>query len=143
MHNRVPPCILFSINSLLINIVPNEVNKNLPSKVEALNCFMAKACGRWLPPLSITLQGYTSLHHLSFHSVHCHPPASATTLARVLPFIPFRSCLPTVSFRSLLASPDHRPELKPKREAPFNPTPFVTFHSVTTLAFPDPISGMP
>ena len=55
-----------------------------PSKVQAMNCFTAKACGRWLPLLSITLQGCTSFRHLSFHSVHCQPPASAAH-ARVLP----------------------------------------------------------
>jgi len=49
-----------------------------------MNCFTAKACGRWLPLLSITLQDCTSFRHLPFHSVHCQPPASATR-ARVLP----------------------------------------------------------
>jgi hypothetical protein len=34
----------------------------------------------------------------------------------------------------------HNP--KPKQEAPFCPTPFTPFHSVNTLAFPNPINGM-
>ncbi len=59
-----------------------------PSKVQAMNCFTAKACGRWLPLLSITLQGCTSsatfryipfivspqprlLVQACFHSFHC------------------------------------------------------------------------
>ena len=102
----------------------------------------AKACGRWLPLLSITLQGCTSFRHLSFHFVHCQSPASATH-ARVLPFIPFRSGQPAVSFRSPLAFHPTNRNSKPKREAPFNPTQFATLHSVTTLAFPMPSSGMP
>jgi hypothetical protein len=110
--------------------------------VQSINCFTAKACGRWLSLLSITLKGCTSFRHLSLHSVHCQPPASATH-ARVLPFIPLRSCHPVVSFRSPLASLPTSRNSNPKREAPFHPTPFATFHSVTTLAFPNPINGMP
>jgi hypothetical protein len=100
-----------------------------------MNCFTAKACSRWLPLLCITLQGCTSFRHLSLHSVHCQPPASATH-ARVLPFIPFRLGQPAVSFRSPLASPTTTRYSKPKRETPFHPTQFASFHSVTTLAFP-------
>jgi hypothetical protein len=47
-------------------------------------CFTANACGRRLPLLTITLQGYTSFRHFPFHSVHCQSPASATH-ARVSP----------------------------------------------------------
>src|SRR5665648_42705 len=99
-----------------------------PSKVQAMNCFTAKACGRRLPLLSITLQGYTSFRHLTFHSVHCQPPASATH-ARVLPFIPLRSGQPTVSFRSPLAFLSHVPELKAKSGSCIPPTPirYITF----------------
>jgi hypothetical protein len=84
-------------------------------------CFTAKACGKWLPLLSITLQGCTSFRHLSLHSVHCQPPASATH-ARVLPFIPFRSGQPAVSFRSPLAFLSHDPELKAKTGSYIPPT---------------------
>ena len=107
-----------------------------------MNCFTAKASGRWLPLLSITLQGCTSFRHLSLHSVHCQPPASATH-ARVLASFhfaqanpPFHSApfwLPNHTFRNS----------KPKREAPFHPSQFATFHSVITLAFPNPIIVMP
>ena len=93
-----------------------------PSKVQAMNCFTAKACGRWLPLLSITLQGYTSFRHLSLHSVHCQPPTSATQ-ARVLPFIPFRSGQPAVSFRSPLAFLSHFPKLKAKTGSSISPLP--------------------
>lgn len=105
----------YSISIILICIVAGKNHRKThhPSKVQAMNCFTAKVCGRWLPLLSITLQGCTSLRHLSLHSVHCQPSASATH-ARVLPFIPFRSGLPSVSFRSPLAFLSHVPELKAK-----------------------------
>lgn len=91
---------------ILINIVDEETEKRThhPSKVQTMNCFTAKACCQWLPLLSITLQVYTSFRHLTLHSVHCQPPASATR-ARVLPFIPLRSCPPSVSFRSPFGFP--------------------------------------
>ncbi len=50
-----------------------------PLMVQDMNCFTAKACGRWLPLHSITLQGYTPFRHLPLPSVHCQPPASAPT----------------------------------------------------------------
>lgn len=106
-----------------------------------MNCFTAKACGRWLPLLSITLQGCTSFRHLTFHSVHCHPPASAT-LARMLPSFHCTQANPQFHSAPLwLFQPTFR-NSKPKREAAFHPTQFVTLHSVTTLAFPVPVSGM-
>jgi len=71
----------FSINTMAEK---NHKKPHHPSKVQSMNYLTAKACGRWLPLLSITLQGCTSFRHLTFHSVHCHPPASAT-LARMLP----------------------------------------------------------
>ena len=109
-----------------------------PSKVQAMNCFTAKACGRWLPLLSITLQGYTSFRHLSFHSVHCQPPASAT-LARVLPFIPFRSCLPAVSRRSPLAFRSHVSKLKAKTGSsiPPNAIRYFAFSHHTCFSLPN------
>ena len=91
----------------------NHKKPHHPSKVQSMNCLTAKTCGRWLPLLYITLQGYTSFRHLSLHSDHCQPPASAPH-ARVFPFIPLRSCQPSVSFRSPLAFPSHIPELKAK-----------------------------
>ena len=109
--------------------------------MQGINCLAANTCGLCLSLLSITLQGCTSFRHLSFHSVHCLPQASATR-ARVLPFIPLRSCLPAVSFRSPLASLPTSFNSKPKREAPFHPTQFATLYSVTTLAFPNPASGI-
>jgi hypothetical protein len=110
--------------------------------VQSMNCLTAKACGRWLPLFSITLQGSSSFRHLSLHSVHCQPPASATH-ARVFPFIPFRSGQPDVSFSSPLALQPTIRNSKPKRKAPFHPPQFAPMHSVTTLAFPMPTSGMP
>jgi hypothetical protein len=103
--------------------------------VQSMNCFTAKACGRWLPLLYITLQGCTSFRHLSLHSVHCQPPTSATH-ARVLPFIPFRSGRPSVSFRSPLAFLSLVPELKAKTGSYIPSNQFAPLHSVTTLAFP-------
>lgn len=100
-----------------------------------MNCLSAKACGRWLPLHSITLQGCTSFRHLSFHSDHCQPPASATH-ARVFPFIPLRSLQPSISLRSPLAFLPTIRTSKPKREATFHPPQFAAFHSVNTLAFP-------
>ncbi len=106
-----------------------------------MNCFTAKACGRWLPLLYITLQGCSSFRHLSFHSFHCQPPASATH-ARVFPFIPLRSGHPAVSFRSPLAFPPTTRNSKPKREATF--TPLNSLHCIQSphLLFPMPTSGM-
>ncbi|MDP3643151.1 MAG: hypothetical protein Q8S54_08175 [Bacteroidota bacterium] len=122
---------------ILISIGAGKSHKkpHHPSKVQAMHCLTAKACGRWLPLLSITLQGCTSFRHLSFHSVHCQPPASATH-ARVLPFIPFRSGQPSVPFRSPLAFLPTTRNSKPKWEAPFHPPQIATLHSVITLAFP-------
>jgi len=98
-------------------------------------CFTANASGRWLPLLSITLQ---ELHFVSppFVSFRLLSAPALATHARVLPFIPLRSCQPAVSFRSPLASLPTTRNSKPKREAPFHPTQFATFHSVITLAFP-------
>ena len=56
-------------------------------------CFTAKACGRWLPLLSITLHGCTSFCHLSLHSVHCQPQ----------PRLPMQEC--SHSFHSAQANP--------------------------------------
>ncbi len=133
---QAPPT-RYPFTIILISIVAGKNHKkpHHPSKVQSMNCFTAKACGRWLPLLFITLQGYTSFRHLSLHSVHCQPPASATH-ARVLPFIPFRSGQPAVSFRSPLALQPTIRNSKPKREVPFHPTQFAPLHSVTTLAFP-------
>jgi len=119
----------------------NHKKPHHPSKVQAMNCFTAKACGQWLPLLSITLKGCTSFRHLSLHSIHCQPPAS-TTHARVFPFIPLRSCLSSVSFRSPLTFLPTIQNSKSKRVAAFHPHQFATLHSVTTLAFPNPISSM-
>ncbi len=107
-----------------------------------MNCLTAKACGRGLPLLSIGLQGCTSFRHLSLHSVHCQPPASATH-ARALPFIPLRSCLPSVSFRSPLAFLPMSRNTKPKRQATFHALRFAICHSVTTLAFPTQLAICP
>ena len=54
----------------------------------------------------------------------------------------YSSGQPAVSFRSPLAFPPTTRNTKPKREATFHPPQFTTLHSVTTLAFPNPISGM-
>ena len=59
-------------------------NPHPPRKVPGLNCLSANACGRRLSLHFIALQGCTSFHHLTFHSVHCQSPASATH-ARVFP----------------------------------------------------------
>ena len=120
----------------------NHKKPHHPSKVQVMYCLAAKACGQWLPLLSVTLQGCTSFRHLPFHSVHCQQPASATH-ARVFPFIPLRSCLSSVSFRSPLTFLPTIQNSKPKREAPFHPPQFTTLHSVTTLAFPYPGVRMP
>jgi len=113
----------------------NHKKPHHPSKVQSMNCFTAKACGRWLPLLSITLQGCTSFRHLTFHSVHCQPPASATH-ARVLPSFHCAHANPPYHSAPLwLFHPTFR-NSKPKREAAFHPTQFAAFHSVTTLAFP-------
>jgi hypothetical protein len=106
-----------------------------------MNCFTAKACGRWLPLLSITLQGCTSFRHLTFHSVHCQPPASVTH-ARVLPSFHCAQANPQFHSAPLwLVHPTFQ-NSNPKREAALHPSQFATLHSVTTLAFPSPISGM-
>jgi len=100
-----------------------------------MNCLTAKACSRWLPLLSITLQGCTSFRPFryipfivspqprlptqecfhSFHSAQANPPFHSAPL--------WLSC-PTIQ------------NSKPKRKAPFHPTQLATLHSVTTLAFP-------
>ena len=49
---------------------------------------------------------------------------------------------PAVSFRSPLTFQPTTRNSKPKREATFHPPPFAALHSVTTLAFPNPINGM-
>ena len=106
-----------------------------------MNCFTPKACGRWLPLLSITLQGCISFRYLSLHSIHCQPPASATP-ARVLHSFHFAQANPPFHCAPLWLSCPTFQNSKPKREAPFHPTQFATLHSVTTLAFPNPISSM-
>ena len=133
----------FMTSIFLISIIAakNHKKPHHPSKVQAMNCLTAKACGRWLPLLSITLQGCTSFRHLTFHSVHCHPPASAT-LARMLPSFHCTQANPQFHSAPLwLFQPTFR-NSKPKREAAFHQIPFAPLHSVTTLALPNPISGM-
>ena len=110
--------------------------------LQVMNYLSANACGRRLSLYFIALQGCTSFHHLTFHSVHCLPPASATH-ARVFPS--FHCAQPNPPFHSaplwlflLTTQIAH-----PKREASFHPTPFATFHLVITLAFPNPMISMP
>ena len=107
-----------------------------------MNCFTTKTYGKWLSLLSITLQGCTSFRRLTFHSVHCQPQPRLPTQECFHSFHyansnpPFHSAPP-------LAFPLAIRNSKPKREAPFHPTPLSILHSVTTLAFPNPISSMP
>ena len=105
---QTPPT-QYSISNLSINTIAGKNHKkpHHPSKVQSINCLTAKACGRWLPLLYITLQGCTSLRHLSpvrpragsipfivspqprlptqecFHSFHCahaYPPFHSAPL---------------------------------------------------------------
>ena len=100
-----------------------------------MNCLTAKACGRWLPLLSITLQGCTSFRHLTFHSVHCLPPASATH-ARVLPSFHCAHANPPYHSAPLwLFHPTFR-NSKPKREAAFHPILFAHFIQTPPLLCP-------
>ena len=107
-----------------------------------MNCLSANACGRRLSLHFIALQGCTLFHHLSFHSVHCQPPASATH-TRVFPSFHCAQANPSFYSASLWLFFPTIQITQPKHEASFHPTPFATFHSVITLASPNPISGMP
>lgn len=113
----------------------NHKKPHHPSKVQSMNCFTAKACGRWLPLLSITLQGCTSFRHLT----------PVRLLADYIPFIvspqprlPAQECFH--SFHSAQANPPpvrpladfiplpfgfttHNPELKAKTGSSIPPTP--------------------
>ncbi len=87
--------------------------QNVTVQLPDMNCLSANACGRMLSLHCITLQGCTSFHHLSFHSA------------------PLWLFLHTLQIT------------QPKREASLHSTPSAKFHSVVTLAFPNPVSGMP
>ena len=100
-----------------------------------MNCFTAKACGRWLPLLSITLQGCTSFRHLTpvrlladfipftvslqprlptqecFHSFH-YAQANPPPVRPLADFIPHP-----------FGFPAHKPELKAKTGSSIPPLP--------------------
>ena len=90
------------------------------------------------PVASASLHNTPGLHSVSPPSVTFRSLSASSlgTHARVLPFIPFRSGQPAVSFCSPLAFLPTIQNSKPKWEAPFHPPQFTTLHSVTTLAFP-------
>ncbi len=98
-----------------------------PLMVQVMNCFTSKTCGRWLPLLSITLQGCTSFRHLSLHSVHCQPPASAPTQECFHSFHCSHASPPFHCAPLWLSYPTFQ-NSKPKREAPFHPPQFAAFH---------------
>jgi hypothetical protein len=96
-----------------------------PFKVQNMNCFTAKACVRWLPLLSITLQGCTPFRHLSFHSVHCQPPASAPTQEC---FHSFHSAQADPPFHfAPLWLPNPQPVIKAKTGSSIPPNPIRYF----------------
>ncbi len=107
-----------------------------------MNCLSANACGR---RLSLHFHCTTGLDfvpqpYVPFRSSSA--PASATH-ARV--FLSFHCAQANPSFYSAPLWPFF-PTIQitqPKRETSFHPPQFSTLHSVTTLAFPNPISGMP
>lgn len=115
--------------------------KLYPSMVRLIICLSANACGRRLSLHFIALQDYTSFHLLTFHSVHCQPQPRQPTQECFLHSIALR---PTRRFIPLpFVFSTHNPELRAKTWNSISPTPFATFHSVYTLAFPNPVSGMP
>ncbi len=89
---------------------------------------VASASLHYTPGLHFVPPPFVTFRSLSASSLG-YPRKSAS-------FIPLRSCLPAVSFRSPLAFPPTNQNSKPKRVATFHPSQFATFHSVTTLAFP-------
>jgi hypothetical protein len=89
------------------------------------------------------LHSRATLRFATFRSIPFIVSPSLGNPRKSASFIPLRSCQPAVSFRSPLASLPTSQNSKPKREATFHPSQFATFHSVITLAFPNPISGMP
>ena len=103
--------------------------------------FTAKACGQWLPLLSITLQDCTSFRHLTvpFRSLSApslgYPRKSAS-------FIPLHSGQPAVSFCSPLAFPPHIPELS--QNGKLHSTQPNSLHCIQSppLLFPMPTRGM-
>ena len=110
-------------------------NPHPPRKVPGLNCLSANACGRRLSLHFIALQGCTSFHHLTFHSVHCQPPPRLPTQECFHSFHCAHAYPPFHSAPLWLSYPTFR-NSKPKREATFHPPQFAPLHSVTTLAFP-------
>ena len=140
---QTPPT-RYSVSNFSIKTIAGKNHKkpHHPSKVQSMNCFTANACGRRLPLLFITLQGYTSFRHLPLHSVHCPPPASAIH-ARVLPSFHFAHASPPFHSAPLWL-PFPQPVTQ-SQNGQLHSTPPNSLLSIQSppLLFPMPTSGMP
>jgi hypothetical protein len=72
-----------------------QVPNTKPLDKHDLSGFYSPACGRWLPPHSISLQGCTSFRHLTFHSgIVCHQPRLHTTRVALFLHFPISNLIP-------------------------------------------------
>jgi hypothetical protein len=107
-----------------------------------MNCF----CGQSLRQVAFASLLYTS-------GLHFVPPPFVTFRLLSAPSLGYPR--KSASIHSITLMParrsiplpfgfsTHNQELKSKTGSSIPPNPFATFHSVNTLAFPNPISGMP
>ena len=144
-NSRTPhPLGTFNI-SVSISIVARKKHlkkPHHPSKVHRMKCFTANASGRCFRFSSLHFRSYTSFRHLTFHSVHCQPPASATH-ARVPPSFHFAQAYPPFHYAPLWL-PYPQPETR-SQNGKLHSTPPNSLHCIQSppLLFPMPTSGMP
>jgi hypothetical protein len=125
----------------IICSIRNHKQPHHPAKVQGIYCFTANVCGRRLPLLSITLQElhFISPPFVSFRSLSAsslgNPRKSASFISfRFSPFT--KKYCPAFEFPSVC-----KPTLQKQKQ--YLPPQKPSFHSVATLAFPNPVSGMP
>ena len=107
-----------------------------------INCFTAKAEAggfRFSPLHSRAALRSAALSSISFIVSPSLGYLLKSASIHSITLIPTRRFIPLPPWLSPLAIRNS----KPKREAPFHPTPLSILHSVTTLVFPTPISSMP